>query len=422
MKIYRNILNDIEKWLGKPKILILKGARQVGKTTILKYLAHKLETENKKVKYFSVDRELDNPLFNDANLLIRFIKDQYNGKFLYLFLDEFQYIKNAGLFLKVVFDELKENCQIIVSGSSSLEITKNSEFLTGRKISFTVRTLSFNEFVNYKSEYQFNQIFNINKLKHIISFDSIYGKELQTLLVEYLNYGGYPEICTTSDYESKEIILKELISTYIQKDISAFFHIHNISGFNNLLKVLISQSGNLVNKNELSDSLNLGHDTINKYLAILEGTYVLNFIKPFFTNVRKELTKMPKVYSSDFGFNKILARKAEIETYEFIEGYLIENFVFKELQNKFSDESVFFYRTISKAEIDFIIQKEEKLIPLEVKFSRKQINLPIVMKNFNAKFKNVDKNIIITKNNLDYNKKLNCFFIPVYLLPFIELS
>ena len=85
MKIYRNILNDIEKWLGKPKILILKGARQVGKTTILKYLAHKLETENKTVKYFFVDRELGNPLFNDANLLIRFIKDQYNGKFLLLF-------------------------------------------------------------------------------------------------------------------------------------------------------------------------------------------------------------------------------------------------------------------------------------------------------------------------------------------------
>ena len=421
MKIYRNILNDIEKWIGKPKILILKGARQVGKTTILKFLEHKLKKKNKAVKYFSIDAELDNPLFKDVNLLIKFIKDQYSGKFLYLFLDEFQYIKNAGLFLKVLFDELENSCQIIVSGSSSLEITKNSEFLTGRKISFTVRTLSFNEFINYKSENQFNQFFNLDELKQLSSFNSIYSNELQNLLIEYLNYGGYPEICTVSDYENKIIILKELISTYIQKDITAFFKIQNITGFNNLLKVLINQSGNLVNKNELSNSLNLGHDTINKYLALLEGTYVLNFIKPFFKNVRKELTKMPKVYSSDFGFNKILTRIADIDSYDFIDGSIVENFIFKELQNKFSDENIFFFRTVSKAEIDFIIQKENKLIPLEVKFSRKQTTLPVVMKNFNINFQNIDKNIIITKNNLNYNEELNCFFIPVYLLPFILL-
>ncbi len=424
MKIDRNIVKDIEKWLGKPKILVLKGARQVGKTTILNFLSKNLKNKKETVKYFSIDRELGNPLFSDANLLIQFIKDQYKGQFLYLFLDEFQYIKNAGLFLKIVFDELKNDCQIIVSGSSSLEITKNSEFLTGRKISFNVQTLSFAEFVNYKSEYQFNENFQISDIDRLNSFNKIYGKELQQLLVEYINYGGYPEICTTSNFENKLLILKELISTYIQKDISGFLKVENISGFNNLLKILIIQAGNLINKNELSNSLNLGHNTINKYLAILEGTYVLNFLKPFFSNIRKELCKMPKVYSSDFGFDKVLARKPAVDSYEFIDGATIENFVFKELLNRISEDNLFFYRTVSKSEIDFIVQKEEKLIPLEVKFqnfSKKQTKLPVAIKNFNINYQNIEKNIILNKFLLKFDENINCFFIPVYLLPFVSI-
>ncbi len=424
MKIKRTVIEEINEWIGTEKILILKGARQVGKTTILQHIQNTLKTEHKVTKYFSIDQELNNPLFEDAKLLIKFIEEQYADNFVYIFLDEFQYIKNAGLFLKIIFDKLKTKCQLIVSGSSSLEITKTSEFLTGRKIDFNINTLSFKEFVSFKSEYQFKQIFSIDDFQEIEIFNKMYFNELKYQITEYLQYGGYPEVVITTNHKHKNMILKELISTYIQKDIAGFLKIENIVGFNNLLKILVNQSGNLVNKNELCNTLRLGHDTINKYLSILSGTYVLNFVTPYFSNIRKEITKMKKVYYSDFGIRKIVNNynynSNSIQSFDFIDGATIENFVFLELQKMNLIEQINYYRTIAKSEIDFIFQYNSKLIPLEVKFSGKIKTIPLAIKHFNKNYPQVDKNIVITKDYLDYNKEYNCYFIPVYLLPFIK--
>lgn len=423
MKIKRTVIADIEKWLGRGKILILKGARQTGKTTILRHLQQQLESQGEVVAYYSIDMELSSPFFSDPKLLIKFIKEQYAGKFLYLFLDEFQYIDDAGLFLKVVFDEVKEYCQIIVSGSSSLEITKNSEFLTGRKIDFHINTLSFREFISFRSEYSFNHAFNIEDIAEINNFDLMYGAELRRCMLEYLSYGGYPEIVTTVAEADKIFLLKELLATYIQKDVAGFLRVSNITGFNHLLRLLVAQTGNLVNKNELASSLRLGYDTIVKYCDILSGTYLINFVTPFFKNIRKELSKMPKVYVADFGLINIFSATGQLNEYNLIPGNFIENFVFRELIARKDCGLLHYYRTVSKSEIDFIMLSDNIITPIEVKFSGKIKSMPVAMKNFNKNYSDaIGKNVVITRDYTGYDTKQHCYFIPVYILPFLNPS
>ena len=423
MDIYieRFIEPDIKSCLGKPKVLILKGARQTGKTTLLKKIKSDLEIKKQKTLFFSIDLEINNPLFQDPKLLISFLERQAADRFLYLFLDEFQHIKQAGLFLKVVFDQLKDKVQIIVSGSSSLEITKNTEFLTGRKIEFYLSTLQFREFL--PANFPTKESFLWEEPDQIREFDLIYREELKNKLAEFIYFGSYPEIATTREVKFKKILLKELISSYLQKDIAGFLKIEKVKEFNALSKILADQIGNLVNKNELRTTVNLDSATLNKYLATLENTYVFDFLKPYYQNIRKELRKMNKVFINDFGMRNVLLDKGSENNffYDDIRGEEAENFVYLELKQKISPGNPYFYRTISKAEIDFIIFREEKFIPLEVKFRNKvSRNIPLVMKNFSSKY-SVDYFVVITKNFFSLDQKEKKLFLPIYLWPFFKV-
>jgi len=421
--IERAILTKIRSWFGKEKILILKGARQVGKTTILKQIKQELEQNKQKAIYFSLDAEISNPIFKEPRLFIKFLEDQFADAYLYVLLDEFQYLDQAGVFLKVVFDELKAKVQLIISGSSSLEITKNTEFLTGRKIEFSVATFNFKEYLTAKTSLKLDQIFNLANFQELRDFNQIYSNQLQTNFVDYLTYGGYPEVVLETNSEHKELILKELITTYLQKDISGFLKIENISGFNNLIRVLAAQIGNLVNKSELSNTLNLSYETLNKYLDMLAGTYVFNFVSPFAQNVRKELAKMPKIFINDLGIKKIVLREGTQLDYDFIAGSAIENYVYLGLKQQFDADNIYFYRTISKSEIDFVVQNQEKLILIESKFTNKvSLNIPKAFAKFVLHYPNIEAEIILTKNTLDFDKEKNLFLLPVYLWEFLKLN
>ncbi|MDD5770358.1 MAG: ATP-binding protein [Candidatus Gracilibacteria bacterium] len=417
--IKRDIIQEIETWLGEEKILILKGPRQVGKTTIMKYLRDKIENDGNQTFYFNIDEEIFNPVFSNPKLFIKYIQDQIvfeEGKKVYIFIDEFQYIKESGLFLKVLFDNFKKNIQFIISGSSSLEITKNSEFLTGRKIEFNIKHLSFFEYISYKSENKYKK-YDLKNFGDIKLLDEIYKNDIKLHLLDYINYSGYPEICLKTNINQKIIILKELVNTYIKKDIIHFMKIENINAFNNLIKLLCSQTGSQLNKNELSNTLNLNYETLNRYLDILEGTYIFSFLKPYFTNIRKEISKMPKVYINDIGtLNNILG--INYENIDFIPLNIIENFIYNELKDFIFLDDIYYYRTISKSEIDFIVKKENSLIPIEVKYRNKAGNMPVAINNFEINYKNVSKKILITKDDLSIEG--NNYKLPFYLLPFIS--
>lgn len=411
--IQRDIVHQINPWIWENKIIILKWPRQVGKTTLLKEIKGNLDKIGNKTLYFSADLELGNSIFLQSKNFINFIKTQLpeEGR-LFIFLDEFQYIKNAWIFLKGVFDELKEHVQLIVSGSSSLEITKNTEFLTGRKVEFQISGISFLEYINYKSKYTYKKY----DLWEIFTawFDV---DDIKIHLLDYLNWWSYPEVCTVDDISKKEIILKEIISTYISKDISWFMKIENITWFNNLIRILANQIGNLVNKSDFSNTLDLDTRKLNYFIEILEWTYIIDLVRPYFTNIRKEITKMPKVYfNNPWVINYFQGKKSEsIDT---LDGAFVENFVYLLLKDNFNKNDIYYYRTISKSEIDFLIKTWDSFLPIEVKYRNKIWDIPVAIKNFEENYKNVRNKILITKNDLSFEK--NNYKIPFYLLPFVS--
>ena len=418
--VERDTIKKILPWLFENKVLIIKGARQVGKTTLLhslkNLLTEKYKIQNTNIFYLSLDAELGNPIFQDAKIFIRYIETKATSLSfpLFILLDEFQYINDAGLFLKIVHDYFQDKVHFIVTGSSSLEITKTSEYLTGRKVEFSLHQFSFLEFLKTDSKLAFL----LDEKMRINDIATIYKKELQNKFCEYVMFGGFPEVVLQNNIEKKKVILKEIISTYLQKDISAFFRIHKIEKFNILTKILVSNISQLLNKYELSNTIGLNLETIDHYLSILQGTYVFSLLNPFYSNKRKETIKMKKIYIQDLGYYSYFQNYAtdyNDYNYDLISGNIIENFIFNEL-NKLYQDKIYFYRTISKAEIDFVILSGKEVIPIEVKFRNKVKTIPEVIKNFRKNYNVSKKTIIITKNQFKENNEV--IFIPVYAFPF----
>ncbi len=420
--IKREILPTILHWIGKEKILILKGARQVGKTTILKQIMAEIQANNKssKIAYLRADDKENSQIFQSTATIEEYLKRTHGFplNFVFLFIDEFQVIENSGLFLKNIFDKHRDKLQIIASGSSSLEITKNTEFLTGRSIIFEINRISFREYFNYENNTSITPI-PLTKLDDLKIFYQTFSEKIDLYFKEYLSFGGYPEVITTVEHKDKEIILESIVKTYIEKDIAGFLKIENIPGFNNLVKMLSSQIGNLVNLSEISNTTSIARNTAEKYLAVLAGTYVFNLVTPFYRNIRSELSKMPKIYAMDIGICNYFTRSLYSDNR--LNGNVIENFVYLDLINQFKRDYIHFYRTIGGGEIDFVIESiDGKMIICEAKY-RSKVAIPVAMKNFLERYPDsVSSKIVFTKNILE-KKDDGTIFLPVNLLPFVDI-
>ena len=424
MNLVRRILFDkIKEWLSEDKIIIIKGTRRAGKTTLLGQTKDYLEKYGEKAIYLSVDQELASPIFSDPKYFIRYLKEQHGvneEKRTYLLLDEFQYIKEAGLFLKVIHDIAHKYLTIVATGSSSLEISKNREFLTGRKVEFILNRFSFIEFLWGTSEYKYDYSWRLSgDIMDLKEFYSLYRDDLEKQFLEYANWGGYPEVCLQGNFKKKETLLKEIVRTYIQKDVVDFLKVGNVSAFNNLVSLFSHQIGSLLNKVEICNTLNIHFRTLGNYMDILKDTFIFSFLKPFYTNIRKELSKMPKVYADDMGVIRYSTGRSFAD-FKTIEGAVVENLIYNHLSLAFSEDNIHFYRTISKSEIDFVVEAKDKLISIEVKFQKKS-NTPVSIRNFNKNYADrADYSIIVTLDKLDSQN--NTYFIPAVLLPFIRFG
>jgi len=421
--IEREILSQVLHWVGKEKILILKGARQVGKTTLLQQIIAEIKRKEPAAStvYLRADDAGNFQYLQSTATLEEYLKRNHGfpSGFVYVFIDEFQTIPNAGLFLKNIFDAHKGKLQLIVSGSSSLEITKNTEFLTGRSIDFDISRISFREYFNYENQSGIDAM-PLSHFDEIELFYKTYSDSIDLRFKEYLAFGGYPEVITTVEHRDKKVILESIIKTYIEKDIAGFLNIENITGFNNLTKILADQVGSLVNLSEISTTTTLSRNTAEKYLGVLVGTYVFNLVTPFYRNIRSELTKMPKVYALDIGICNYFTRSFDAD--HRLNGHLIENFVYLELLHQFKKDRIHFYRTIGGAEIDFAIEGAGGSVILgEVKY-RPKASIPVAMKNFIARYPDVvSKKIIFTKNTLKKDSD-GTVFLPVDLVPFVDIA
>lgn len=361
--IKRELFPEISRHLAKSEITIITGARQVGKTTLLFQLKEQLLGQNVKAKdihIFNLDILTNLEAFKDQHDFITFIKSRSTKTKIYVFVDEVQRLKNPGIFFKGIYD-LKLPVKFVLTGSSSLEIkSKVQEPLTGRKRLFHLYPFSFSEFLLAKNK----ALLGVLEKREISSIDR---RNILYLLDEYLIFGGYPQIVIEENHDEKIKLLNEIYSSYIEKDIVGFLKIKNSLSYSRLTSVLASQIGQLLNANELSRTLNLQVKTINHYLDYLQKTFIIQLLRPFYKNYRKEITKMPKMYFIDSGLRNSslsaflpMARRTD-------KGLLLENFILEELK----DQKVKFWRTKTQSEVDFVLEHHNgNIIPLEVKAAK----------------------------------------------------
>jgi len=370
--IQREVYFQLKNHLKRPEISLILGPRQAGKTTIMKKLQEKLEESNKPSVFLNLDVIEDRHFFETQHTLLDLIEKKAGKKRVYIFIDEISRLENAGMFLKGLYD-LKTNYKFIVSGSGSLELKANIiEPLTGRKKIFYCFPLSFTEFAAYKLKIHFDKFDKLYEgaIKNLVT----QPYKRQRLINEYLSFGGYPRVVLAETEEEKIEILREIYLSYLEKDIGLLLKVEKEQAFENLVKILACQAGNLINRAELSSTLGITEKTIKKYLYFLEKTFVINLVKPFFRNARKELTKSPKVYFSDIGLLHV-AQGVLPSIQKPIKGNVFENACFLRLKELHLLKPAQFWRTKSGAEVDFIISSPEtgKPIPIEVKLTPKDI-------------------------------------------------
>ncbi len=373
----RDIIEAIQKYLHSDDIIVLHGARQVGKTSILHYLEDQLNREGENTYFIDLEDSrfvsiIDAGVGDFINHLREEGKAPLYKKKSFIFIDEIQYLANPSSFLKLVADHHKA-IKLIVSGSSSFAIkSKFRDSLAGRTVNFEVFNLSFRESLLFR-QYHFEEgkVYTQKKIG-----------ELKALFKEYVLYGGYPKIVLTPDIDMKEKYLQQIIDTYVKKDIRDLADVKDIDKFNKLLEALASQSGQQVNITELSNTTRIAKQTIEKYLFIMENTYIIKLVRPFSRNIRSELFKLPKIYFYDTGLMQMLWLKGLQKE---IIGNVFETGVFAELIKKYPGDSVLYWRTKDKKEIDFILRIRNTLLPVEVKLSFEQFN-PYAIQYFNKHY------------------------------------
>ena len=276
----------------------------------------------------------------------------------FLFIDEVQYAADPSHFLKYLYDEYGKNLKVIATGSSAFYIDRKfKDSLSGRKRIFELKTLSFDEWLMFRGEHSLmNDLKLIREQNDYISPDH---RQLSESFHEYLIYGGYPEVTLEKDKSEKLLILKELKNAFLKKDIDES-GIADSDKFYSLLAVLSDQTGNLVNRNELANTIGVDNKTIDKYLYTLHKCFHIELVKPFYQNQRKEITKMPKVFFKDSGMRNMAINRLFDFGDRQDQGQLIENYVFNRLAEIYDKDIIRFWRTADKQEVDFVISTAYK--------------------------------------------------------------
>ncbi len=407
--IKRNLLNEIREHLSKKEISFIVGPRQAGKTTLMLQLKEELVKKGFPTLFLNLDVEHDKEFFTSQLKLINKIELEIGKKHGFVFIDEIQRKEDAGLFLKGIYD-MNTPYKFIVSGSGSVELKeKIHESLAGRKRIFELSTLTFDEFVNFKTDYKYNG--------NLANFYIVEDKRLSALLEEYLNFGGYPRIVLEPELTEKKKLINEIYQSYIERDISYLLKINKTEAFSNLIKLLSAQIGRLVNYSELSSTLGLSVKTIKDYLWYLEKTFIIKKVTPFFKNVRKEITKSPVYYFYDLGLRNFVRGSFGIlsET-----GLVFQNFIYNLLQEQITSSSarICFWRTKDKAEVDFVIDAVKTIIPIEVKYKKMVApEITRAMRSFIEKYKPPKAFIV----NLTLSKIVNLNRNKIYFIPFYKI-
>lgn len=343
--IHRQLQEKIENRLFARKAIVLIGARQVGKTTLVNSI---LETKKTQVQFFDGDdptvrRLLDKPNTEQIRQLI--------GEAQIVFIDEAHRLTNIGLTSKIIIDQFKDK-QLILSGSSAFELNSSiQEPLTGRKWSFNLYPVSWKEWQDH-----------VGYLKA--------EKDLENRLI----YGFYPDVLTHSSRQDE--ILDELVESYLYKDILNYAGIRKPDVIQKLVQAISYQVGQEVVYKEIGDLVGLDPKTVSNYIDILEKAFVVFRLPAFSKNLRNEIKKNQKIYFYDNG-----VRNAVIHDYEpFVnrtdQGALWENFLiserFKQLRYAKRKSGMYFWRTKQQQEVDYVEVSGKAISGYEFKWNPKR--------------------------------------------------
>jgi len=409
--ILRSIKNKIKSHIDKKEFTIITGARQVGKTTLMQEIIANLKAENKPVLFLNLDIDSHARHFVSQDTLLGKIRLEIgdNG---FVFIDEIQRLENAGLFLKGIYDR-DLNYKFVITGSGSIELKeKIHESLAGRKRLFEMTPVTFIEFVNYKTHYQYTD--------QLPLFFELEKEQIRNLLLEYLNFGGFPKIVTGNLLEEKIQLMDEIFRSYVEKDLVYLLKIERPEIFVMLIKILAAQTGNIINYSALAKQTNIAVPTLKKYLWYAEKTFCVHYVSPFFTNPLKEITKSPVYYFNDIGLrNYAIGAMGNLSIPGQI-GFVFQNFIFNLLRNNLSGQqsNLHFWRSKDKAEVDFILQAASGILPIEVIYSDfKKPELTRSFRSFLEKYNPEEAWII----NLFFESEIQLKNTRIKFLPFFKI-
>jgi predicted AAA+ superfamily ATPase len=346
--IIRDLTSKLKDKLHKGKVLVLIGPRQVGKTTLINSLL-----ENTSYLFLDGDDNTVAETLSNANT--ETLKSII-GNYKYVFIDEVQRIPNIGLKLKIIVDQIKD-VQVIVSGSSAFDINNlTQEPLTGRKFEYQLFPISWNEFEQ-----------NVGYIK------------AQQQLDLRLLYGMYPDVINNfgNEYE----ILKNLVSSYLYKDILSLAGIRKSEVLEKILQALAMQIGNEVSYNEIAQLVGVDKNTVNNYIDLLEKSFVIFRLNSFNKNLRNEIKANKKIYFYDNGVRNMIIGNFNVLEFRQDKGALWENFMVSERMKLLSySQSLakpYFWRTTQQQEIDYVEIEAEAVRAFEFKWSSiKKAKLP----------------------------------------------
>ncbi len=371
--IPRRLYTQINKKLFQGKALIITGPRQSGKTTLVQQIA---DSHKKKAVMLDCDEPdvrqmLDSPT---STQLKKLIADRD-----LVLIDEAQRVKNIGITLKLITDQIKTT-QLIVTGSSSLELSSSvNEPLTGRKYEFLLLPISTQEMAAYTSPL-----------------------EEQRLLENRLLFGMYPDVIT--HIGDAQDLLHQLTDSYLYKDIFAFQDIRKPELIEKLLQALALQLCSEVSFHELAGMLGVNSVTIQRYIELLEKSFVIFRLTAFSRNVRNELKKSRKIYFYDNGIRNALIKNFNLLRLRSDAGALWENFMVSERKKYLLFNGIHanthFWRTHQQQEIDYIEEKNDTLLAVEFKWNPKASAQ--FSKTFLNAYKNITTRVVTPKNYLEF--------------------
>jgi predicted AAA+ superfamily ATPase len=367
--IARNLANIISDKLWKNKAIIIMGARQVGKTSLLKMLF----ADANDVLWLNADEPDVRTLFENATSTIL---KKYFGRHRIIIIDEAQRISDVGVKLKLITDQMMDK-QLIATGSSSFDLAnKINEPLTGRKWEYKMFPLSFGEMVNHHGLL-----------------------EEKRLVPHRMIYGYYPDIVTNAGNEKD--ILQQLADSYLYRDVLMYGGIKKPDIISKLLQALAFQVGSEVSLRELGEICDIDYKTVEKYIALLEQSYVIFRLASFSRNLRNELKNKRKIYFYDNGIRNALINNFNPINLRQDTGALWENFVIcerlKYINYNQQWKNRWFWRTVEKQEIDYVEEADGQIEAFEFKWNpKKNGSIPQIFKKTyaNTVFKTINRDNI----------------------------